>query len=87
MVSRFCGVAGVCVSLLLSGCASRSEFQKGYDRGSADTVKRQYWIQQNLQKGEKESPYRLTYYRFTVPPDPKATVKTVPHQIAIPVYE
>jgi len=84
-VSRFCGIA--CVSLCLFGCASRSEFQKGYDRGSADTVKRQYWIQQNLQKGEKESPYRLTYCRFTVPPDPKAAVKTVPQQIAIPVYE
>ena len=68
-------------------CASRKEFQKGYERGAGDTVKRQYWIQQNLQKGEKASPYRLTIYRMPVAPDPDAKVKTVPYEIAIPIYE
>jgi hypothetical protein len=63
------------------------EFQKGYDRGAGDTVKRQYWIQQNLQKGEKASPYRPTIYRMPVAPDPDAKVKTVPYEIAIPIYE
>jgi hypothetical protein len=72
---------------LFPACAGRKEFQKGYERGAADTVKRQYWILQNLQKGKQESAYRLTYYRFTIPPDPNASVKTVPHEIAIPIYE
>jgi hypothetical protein len=76
-----------CALALLPGCASRREFQKGYDRGAADAVKRQYWIQQNLQKGEKASPYRLTIYRMPVAPDPDAKVKTVPYEIAIPIYE
>jgi hypothetical protein len=75
----------------LSACASPShkEFQKGYERGASDTVKRQYWIQQNLQKGKqsKVSPYRLTLYRMPLKPDPNAKVKTVPYEIAIPIYE
>jgi hypothetical protein len=73
----------------LTACAGRKEFQKGYERGSGDTVKRQYWIQQNMQKAgqAKASPYRLTLYRIPVAPDPNATVKTVPHEIAIPIYE
>ena len=75
--------------LVLTGCAGQKEFQKGYARGASDTVKRQYWIQQNMQKIEasKASPYHLTLYRIPVTPDPKATVKTVPHEITIPIYE
>ena len=76
-----------CALALFPACASRKEFQKGYERGAGDTVKRQYWIQQNLQKGEKASPYRLTIYRMPVAPDPDAKVKTVPYEIAIPIYE
>jgi hypothetical protein len=82
---------GLCVVMMvmLTACAGRKEFQKGYERGSADTVKRQYWIQQNMQKAgqAKASPYRLTLYRIPVAPDPNATVKTVPYEIAIPIYE
>jgi hypothetical protein len=75
--------------LILTACAGRKEFQKGYDRGASDTVKRQYWIQQNMQKAEqsKAPPYRLTLYRIPVTPDPKARVKTVPYEITIPIYE
>jgi hypothetical protein len=72
---------------LLPACAARKEFQKGYERGAADTVKRQYWILQNLQKGKQEPAYRLTYYRFTVPSDSSAPVKTVAREIALPIYE
>ena len=74
----------------LSACASHKEFQKGYERGASDTVKRQYWIQQNLQKGKSSkdsSPYRLTLYRMPIKPDPNATVKAVPYEITIPIYE
>jgi hypothetical protein len=80
-------VVAWCALALFPGCASRKEFQKGYERGAGDTVKRQYWMQQNLQKGEKASPYRLTIYRMPVAPDPDAKVKTVPYEIAIPIYE
>ena len=75
--------------LILTACAGRKEFQKGYERGASDAVKRQYWIQQNIQRAEqsKASTYRLTLYRIPVTPDPKATVKTVPHEIIIPIYE
>jgi hypothetical protein len=42
-----------------------------------------------MQKAEQaEVPaYRLTLYRIPVTPDPKATVKTVPYEITIPIYE
>ncbi|HEX4989319.1 MAG TPA: hypothetical protein VFW91_11120, partial [Candidatus Binatia bacterium] len=58
-----------CVAIvMLTACAGRKEFQKGYERGSGDTVKRQYWIQQNMQKARQAeaSPYRLTLYRIPV---------------------
>jgi hypothetical protein len=79
----------VAAMVMLTGCAGQKEFEKGYARGSGDTVKRQYWIQQNMQKAEqsKASPYRLTLYRIPVAPDPDAKVKTVPYEIAIPIYE
>ena len=75
--------------VMLTACAGQKEFERGYARGSGDTVKRQYWIQQNMQKAEqsKASPYRLTLYRIPVTPDPEARVKTVPYEIAIPIYE
>jgi hypothetical protein len=72
---------------LLPACAGRKEFQKGYERGAADTVKRQYWILQDLQKRKQDPAHRLTYYRFTTRPDPNAPVKAVPHEIVLPIYE
>jgi hypothetical protein len=79
-----CAVAIV----MLTGCTGQKEFERGYARGSGDAVKRQYWIQQNMQKAEQsKSPYRLGLYRIPVAPDPNAKVKTVPYEIAIPIYE
>jgi hypothetical protein len=79
-----CGLAMV----MLTACAGQKEFERGYARGSGDTVKRQYWIKQNMQKaGRPLSPYRLTLYRIPVAPDPNASVKTVPYEVAIPIYE
>jgi hypothetical protein len=75
--------------LILTACAGQKQFQKGYAQGSGDTVKRQYWIEQNMQKAgqAKAPPYRLTLYRIPVQPDPNATIKTVPYEITIPIYE
>jgi len=78
------------VACLFPACAaSRSQFQQGYERGASDTVKRQYWILQDMQKrkeGNRSKP-RLSLYRMPVAPDPNATVKTVPYEITVPIYE
>jgi hypothetical protein len=81
------GGIGTLLAINSVKAGQREQFQQGYDHGASDTVKRQYWILQNLQKGKKEGAYRLTYYRFTIPSDPNAPVKTVPRDIAIPIYE
>jgi hypothetical protein len=83
------GVSCVVVACLLSACASRSQFQKGYDSGAGNTVKRQYWILQNMQKADetKSERPRVTVYRLPVEPDSNAAVKRVPYEIAVPIYE
>jgi hypothetical protein len=81
------GGIGTILAINSVKAGQRKQFQEGYDHGASDTVKRQYWILQNLQKGKQEPAYRLTYYRFTIPPDPNAPVKTVPQDITIPMYE
>jgi hypothetical protein len=81
------GGIGTILAINSAKDGQRRQLQQGYDQGASDTVKRQYWILQNLQKGKQEPAYRLTYYRFTIPPHPNAAVKTVPRNIAIPIYE
>lgn len=77
------------LACLMPACASRSQFQQGYERGASDTVKRQYWILQAMQRRDAASQAnpRRSIYRLPVTPDPNATVKTVPYEITIPVYE
>lgn len=79
----------VSLCLALSACASRTPYQKGYESGSSDTVKRQYWILQEMQKNpETKPPERpLSIYRIPITPDPNASVKTVPYEIGIPIVE
>jgi hypothetical protein len=81
------GGIGTILAINSVKAGQRKQYQQGYDLGASDTVKRQYWILQNLQKGKPRPAYRLTYYRFTIPPNPKASVKTVPRDVAIPIYE
>jgi hypothetical protein len=80
------GGIGTILAINSAKTGQRKQFQQGYDQGASDTVK-QYWILQNLQKGKPEPDYRLTQYRFTIPPEPNAPIKTVPREIAIPIYE
>jgi hypothetical protein len=82
-------LAGLCCAVVavLPACASRSQFQKGYERGAADTVKRQYWILQDMQKRSESKPDRVSLYRIPITPDPDAAVKTVPYEITIPVTQ
>ena len=72
------GGIGTILAINSAKAGQRKQFQQGYDQGASDTVKRQYWILQNLQKGKQEPAYRLTYYRFTIPPDPDAVNKDRP---------
>jgi phage tail tape-measure protein len=81
------GGIGTILAINSVKAGQRRQFQQGYDQGASDTVKRQYWILQNLRKSKQEPAYRLTLYRFTIPPDPNAPVNTVPRDIAIPIYE
>ena len=81
------GGIGTILAINSAKAGQRKQFQQGYDQGASDTVKRQYWILQNLQKEKQEPAYRLTYYRFTIPPDPDASIRTVPHHVTIPIYE
>ncbi len=81
-------LASCAVVALLPACATRSQFQQGYERGASDTVKRQYWILQDMQKRTDAKPERrLSLYRIPITPDPNAVVKTVPYEIAIPVVQ
>jgi len=81
-------LASCAVVTFLPACASRSQFQKGYERGASDTVKRQYWILQDMQKRAEPKPERrVSLYRIPITPDPEATVKTVPYEITIPVVQ
>jgi hypothetical protein len=81
------GGIGTILAINSAKAGQRKQFQQGYDQGASDTAKRQYWILQNLQKDKQRPAYRLSYYRSTIPPDPNASVKTVPREITIPIYE
>lgn len=84
-------VGGLGTALVLNSAEQgrKKEFQRGYELGTSDAVKRQYWILQELQKQEQQTrtPYRLRHYRVPVKPDPNALIKTTPYDITIPVYE
>lgn len=68
-MAPFIVAGGTAMGGLLGGLAAKSAksgryaaFQEGYQRGASDTVKRQYWILQNLQK-EQNSADRWQFYR------------------------
>lgn len=89
-IKRAVCVVGIscAVVVFLPACATRSQFQKGYEHGASDTVKRQYWVLQDMQKRTEAKPEsRVSLYRIPVTPDPEATVKTVPYEITIPVAQ
>ena len=46
------GGIGTILAINSVKAGQRKQYQQGYDLGASDTVKRQYWILQNLQKGK-----------------------------------
>ena len=55
----------ICCIILVAGCTTkkRSEFDKGYDLGSSDIARRQYWSQVNLQKQQSNLQSNEASYR------------------------
>ena len=85
-------VGGALLGGAYAGAQKRSkekEREEGYQLGASDTVKRQYWIARNLQKGEgdAEPGYRTRYYTFNIQPDPTAEINRVPYNITVPILE
>lgn len=83
------GGLGTALALNSAEQGRKKEFQRGYELGTSDAVKRQYWILQELQKQEQQvtTPYRLRHYQIPMKPDSNAPVKTTPYDITIPIYE
>jgi hypothetical protein len=46
------GGIGTILAINSAKAGQRKQFEQGDDQGASDTVKRQYWILQNLQKGK-----------------------------------
>lgn len=65
------------------------EFMKGYDLGASDTVKRQYWIIQNLNKirDDRSRHDRFKYYTFPGKSVGSDGRKYVDHDVILRVVE
>lgn len=85
-------VGGALLGGAYAGAQKRSkekEREEGYQLGASDTVKRQYWIARNLQKGkgDAEPGYRTQYDTFNIQPDPTAEINRVPYNVTVPILE
>ncbi len=80
--------AGAALSSLILGDDQETlqrGFEKGYIRGTSDSIKRQYWLIQSL--NESQDSGKLAYYSVPVEevsPDGKELVK---HTITVPIVE
>ena len=66
----------ITLSLLTACGTTRTDFDKGYDLGSSDIAKRQYWAQESLQKERSnlQKNNQLERYKIvTVPVEGKAS--------------
>jgi hypothetical protein len=88
----------VCVALLFVflGCACTSRktalqraTDDGYMLGTSDSIKRQYWLKQALEKKKNgaESTTKTYYYTFDGPTETKDGRKLVDHKVTVPVKE
>lgn len=79
--------ATLILAFCLSGCASKSQYARGYDRGSSDATKRHYWITQNAQRAEENKSNQTPPLRYYAVPAPEARdgSKQVPSEVYIPV--
>ncbi|HEY5743406.1 MAG TPA: hypothetical protein VIS99_12785 [Terrimicrobiaceae bacterium] len=84
-------VGGAIVGGLWSGAQQskkQAEFNKGYELGQSDTVKRQYWMARNLQKStEPQSPYQTRFYTFNMPESTTHGVNYTPYSVTVPIVD
>jgi hypothetical protein len=77
-----------------SGCAQNTAYKKGVDDGyllgNSDSIKRQYWLKQALEKKQQaaeQGDARTVYYTFEGPSDTADGRKLVPNKVVVPVKE
>lgn len=65
--------------------AEQEGYQAGYQQSQSDSIKREYWLRQERERGSGNG--SLSYYSLPAPDDATDGVKRVPHNMVIPVVE
>ena len=67
--------------------ALTASYNEGYIKASSDSIKRQYWLKQEMERPSNQSSGRLNYYTFPadkLTPDGRMLVD---HTVTIPILE
>lgn len=67
--------------------ALAASYNEGYIKASSDSIKRQYWLKQEMERPSSQSSGRLSYYTFpadNLMPDGRMLVD---HTVTIPILE
>jgi len=83
------GMAGAAAGVLLLSDDSdemQEAFNEGYIRATSDSIKRQYWIKQNLEKGNQDDGH-VSYYSIPASTATADGRELVDHNLVISVYE
>lgn len=67
--------------------ALTASYNEGYIKASSDSIKRQYWLKQEMERPSSQSSGRLSYYTFpadNLMPDGRMLVD---HTVTIPILE
>lgn len=73
-----------------SAKSRRTSYNRGYDRGASDAIKRQYWMLQRLQQAESPGPPPTRYVEIPGPTKvetPQGPVHLTPHDYVVPVVK
>lgn len=62
-------------------------YRDGYELGQSDAIKRQWWMQQNMQKWGAQPSARTVYYTMPGPETRFDGQKLTPQDITVPVIE
>ena len=61
-------------------------YENGYTQSASDSIKRHYWLRQQLQHNNTAQAGQTYYYSFPTQ-GPEAGVETVPHTVTVPIVE
>jgi hypothetical protein len=83
-------VGGAAGGALLAGLAAGKDkaaveegYKAGYEQAQSDSIKRQYWLRQDAERGGEG---RTSYYTLPAPDDEDG-VRRVPHRVVVPIVE